>query len=132
MLEGLEPSIALTGGPWYTDNELDTEFIQNLTEACYRLISDIVRPPCPMHAPADPPQSFPKRRAGGTEHALYPISNAPAYPTADSVRHALRRAKLTETDLSVEHVEMLLNILVLDGKVEKVRPPPLTPVSCSA
>lgn len=42
MLEGIEPSIALTGGPWYTDNELDTEFIQNLTEACYKLISDIV------------------------------------------------------------------------------------------
>ena len=43
MLEGIEPSIALTGGPWYTDNELDTEFIQNLTEACYKFISDIVR-----------------------------------------------------------------------------------------
>lgn len=50
MLEGIEPSIALTGGPWYTDNELDTEFIQNLTEACYKLISDIVShtpPPSP-------------------------------------------------------------------------------------
>jgi DNA-directed RNA polymerase III subunit RPC6 len=42
MLEGIEPSISLTGGPWYTDNELDTEFIQNLTEACYKLIRDIV------------------------------------------------------------------------------------------
>jgi len=42
MLEGLEPSIALTGGPWYTDNELDTEFIQNLTDVCHKLISDIV------------------------------------------------------------------------------------------
>ena len=41
MLEGIEPSIALTGGPWYTDNELDTEFIQNLTEACFKFISDI-------------------------------------------------------------------------------------------
>ena len=42
MLEGMEPSIALTGGPWYTDNELDTEFIQNLTDACYKFISDLV------------------------------------------------------------------------------------------
>jgi len=48
MLEGLEPSIALTGGPWYTDNELDTEFIQNLTEACYKIISATVR--CPLDA----------------------------------------------------------------------------------
>lgn len=45
MLEGLEPSIALTGGPWYTDNELDTEFIQHLMDACYKFICDIVRHP---------------------------------------------------------------------------------------
>lgn len=42
MLAGLEPSISLTGGPWYTDNELDTEFIKHLMDACYKLISDIV------------------------------------------------------------------------------------------
>ncbi|PPQ72523.1 hypothetical protein CVT24_004829 [Panaeolus cyanescens] len=104
MLEGLEPSISLTGGPWYTDNELDTEFIQNLMEACYRLISDI---------------TFPKVR-GGSDNLLYPISNAPKYPTADQIRTSLRKARLTETELSVEHVEMLLNVLVLDGKIEKL------------
>lgn len=43
MLESLEPSIALTGGPWYTDNELDTEFIQHLMEACLKFIRDLVR-----------------------------------------------------------------------------------------
>ncbi|KIJ94152.1 hypothetical protein K443DRAFT_683996 [Laccaria amethystina LaAM-08-1] len=104
MLEGLEPSIALTGGPWYTDNELDTEFIQNLTEACYKFISDL---------------SFPKRKEGAPG-ALYPISNAPQYPTAQHIRNSLRKARLTETDLTVEHVEMLLNVLVLDGKIEKL------------
>lgn len=104
MLEGLEPSIALTGGPWYTDNELDTEFIQNLTEACFKFISDL---------------SFPKRKEGAPG-ALYPISNAPQYPTAQHIRNSLRKARLTETDLTVEHVEMLLNVLVLDGKIEKL------------
>ncbi|KAF9563689.1 hypothetical protein CPC08DRAFT_686206 [Agrocybe pediades] len=104
MLEGLEPSIALTGGPWYTDNELDTEFIQNLTDVCYKLISDI---------------SFPKRR-NEQDNTLYPISNSPQYPTADHIRHSLKKARLTETELSVEHVEMLLNVLILDGKIEKI------------
>jgi DNA-directed RNA polymerase III subunit RPC6 len=42
MLSGLDPSVALTGGPWYTDNELDTEFIQHLTEACLKFIRDQV------------------------------------------------------------------------------------------
>ena len=52
--------------------------------------------------------------------ALYPISNPPKYPTAESIRNSLRKARLTETDLTVEHVEMLLNVLILDGKIEKV------------
>ncbi|KAJ3537369.1 hypothetical protein NMY22_g5611 [Coprinellus aureogranulatus] len=102
MLEGLEPSVALTGGPWYTDNELDTEFIQHLMDACYKFIYDM---------------SFPKRR-DAPEGALYPISNQPEYPSAQSIRNSLRKARLTETDLSVEHVESLLNVLVLDGRIE--------------
>ncbi|KAF5363655.1 hypothetical protein D9756_000855 [Leucocoprinus leucothites] len=104
MLEGLEPSISLTGGPWYTDNELDNEFIDNLTEASYKFIRDL---------------SFPKRR-DGNDGALYGPSNPPKYPTAQHIRNLLKRARLTETELSVEHVEMLLNVLVLDGKIEKL------------
>ncbi|XP_006459884.1 hypothetical protein AGABI2DRAFT_202311 [Agaricus bisporus var. bisporus H97] len=105
MLEGLEPSISLTGGPWYTDNELDTEFIQHLTEVCYKFVRDT---------------TFPKRKEGGGEGVLYAISNPPRYPTAQDIRSSLKKAKLTETELSVEHVEMLLNVLILDGKIEKL------------
>ncbi|KAF8665701.1 hypothetical protein AX16_000153 [Volvariella volvacea WC 439] len=105
MLFNLEPSIALTGGPWYTDNELDTEFIQHLTDACLKFIRDL---------------TFPKRRAGANDSALYALSNPPQYPTAQHIRNSLRQARITETDLSVEHVEMLLNVLVLDGEIEKL------------
>lgn len=42
MLYSLEPSVSLTGGPWYTDNELDTEFIKHLTDACLKFIRDLV------------------------------------------------------------------------------------------
>ncbi|KAF5370019.1 hypothetical protein D9758_001262 [Tetrapyrgos nigripes] len=105
MLEGLEPSVTLTGGPWYQDNELDTEFIESLVKACYKIIRDA---------------SFPQRRTHHTEGALYPISKSPQYPTAQQIRNALRQARLTDIDLSVEHVEMLLNVLVLDGEIEKL------------
>ena len=43
MLAHLEPSVELTGGPWYTDNELDTEFIKLLSTACLHYIRDCVR-----------------------------------------------------------------------------------------
>jgi len=38
----LEPSVELTGGPWYTDNELDAEFIKSLCSACLRYIRERV------------------------------------------------------------------------------------------
>ncbi len=43
MLYHLEPSVEMTGGPWYTDHELDTEFIKLLCSACLRFIRDRVR-----------------------------------------------------------------------------------------
>ncbi|KAI0943330.1 hypothetical protein AcW1_002518 [Taiwanofungus camphoratus] len=109
MLYHLEPSVEMTGGPWYTDNELDTEFIKLLCSACLRFIRD---------------RSIPKQKV--SEHRslhsfpLYPISAAPSYPTAQQILTFLSKSRITETQLSVDHVEMLLNVLVLDGEIEKV------------
>ena len=36
------------------------------------------------------------------------------------VLNFLRKSRITETMLDVEHVEMLLGVLVLDGEVERV------------
>lgn len=44
MLFHLEPSVEVTGGPWYTDKELDVEFIKLLSKACLKFIRDRVRP----------------------------------------------------------------------------------------
>lgn len=39
MLFNLQPSSEVTGGAWYTDQELDTEFIDSLKTACLKYIS---------------------------------------------------------------------------------------------
>ncbi|KAI0337958.1 hypothetical protein BDW22DRAFT_1409769 [Trametopsis cervina] len=113
MLFHLEPSVEMTGGPWYTDKELDTEFIKLLSAACLKFIRD---------------RSFPratksKTRAeeeGAQQRMLYSISGAPAYPTAAQVQTFLNKSRITETQLTVDHVEMLLNVLVIDGDVERI------------
>ncbi|KAJ6510024.1 RNA polymerase Rpc34 subunit-domain-containing protein [Mycena vitilis] len=125
MLEHIEPSVGLTGGPWYTESELDTVFIETISKACLKFIRDVVRlrtilPLACVHRLTPVSQSFPKQRKEAQEGALFPISNAPRYPTAAQVHNTLRQARLTETELSVEHVEMLLDVLVLDGEVEKL------------
>lgn len=38
MLFDLEPSADLTGGAWYTDQELDLEFIEELSRQCFKYI----------------------------------------------------------------------------------------------
>ena len=43
MLEALVPNATVTGGPWYTDNEFDTEFIKLLKQACLKFIQNEVR-----------------------------------------------------------------------------------------
>ena len=65
-------------------------------------------------------QSFPKRRSNQSQATLYPISSLPEYPNAQNVLQFLKQSRITETTLSVEHVESLLNVLVLDGEIERV------------
>ncbi|KAH7882932.1 RNA polymerase Rpc34 subunit-domain-containing protein [Phlebopus sp. FC_14] len=107
MLAHLEPSVELTGGPWYTDNELDTEFIKLLSTACLHYIRD---------------RSFPNQRGKRSTRSqrLYAIGAAPSYPSAQQIQHFLDKSKITETELGVEHVEMLLRVLELDGEIEKI------------
>lgn len=142
MMAHLEPSVELTGGPWYTDGELDTEFIKLLCSACLRFIRDRVRlipsysfPSCHLFKPfvCDPgtslmphlvTQSFPKQKRSEdmpeSSQPLFSISNSPSYPSSQHVLSFLEKSRITETQLTEAHVESLLNVLVLDGDVEKV------------
>ena len=43
MLSELTPSIELTGGPWYSDNDLDKEFVESLIKLCLQVIKKGVR-----------------------------------------------------------------------------------------
>ncbi|KAI0305368.1 RNA polymerase Rpc34 subunit-domain-containing protein [Multifurca ochricompacta] len=108
MMAHLEPSVELTGGPWYTDNELDTEFIKLLCSACLRYIRERT---LPKHK-HDEGSSF-------SLQPLYPVNAGISYPNAKEVLAFLTKSKITETQFTEEHVEMLLNVLVLDGEVER-------------
>lgn len=108
MLFGLTPSIELSGGPWYTDNELDTGFINELSMAILNFVRS---------------KSFPKN---GQSRALFPTSHTSQLPSAKSIHSYLRSSNLTETELEVEHVASLLDILVYDEQIEKI---PVLPFS---
>ncbi|EIW79795.1 hypothetical protein CONPUDRAFT_144945 [Coniophora puteana RWD-64-598 SS2] len=110
MLAHLEPSVELTGGPWYTDNELDTEFIKLLSAACLHYIRERSFPKPAKRTNKDRPDQF----------RLYAPGAAPAYPSSEEIQHFLSKRKIANTELGVEHVEMLLKVLELDGEIEKI------------
>ncbi|TBU23658.1 RNA polymerase Rpc34 subunit-domain-containing protein [Dichomitus squalens] len=106
MLAHLEPSVELTGGPWYTDKELDAEFIKLLSDVCLKIVRD---------------HSFPKATQGEDTpvRQLYPLTHS-SYPTASQILELIKKIRVTETELTVHHVEMILEVLILDGKTEKI------------
>lgn len=129
MLYHLEPSVEITGGPWYSDNELDMEFIKTLSQASLKFIRDRVRTHPWLYTESYSImssfftliqifQSFARHKSN--KRLLYASSEAPSYPSATQILAMLSKSKITETPLTVEHVEMLLNVLVIDGLVERV------------
>ncbi|KAI9061468.1 RNA polymerase Rpc34 [Trametes sanguinea] len=71
MLVNVQPAVELTGGPWYTDKELDTEFIKLLSDVCLKIVQD-----------RSTPKAIPGE--GNRGRRLYPLSYSP-YPTANQV-----------------------------------------------
>ncbi|MCO5604659.1 hypothetical protein L7F22_058829 [Adiantum nelumboides] len=114
MLYNMTPSVELSGGPWYTDNELDTVFIESLCRALYQYISHET---WPLQLQDRDEAAMEKE---GNPTRLFPASHTPDLPSAQSCLKWLRDKKLTPTKLAVKDVKSLLDTLVWDGKIEKV------------
>lgn len=76
----LEPSVELTGGPWYTDNELDTEFIKLLCSACLRYVRERVCYNSSRLILADPITCRHSQNTGVTTAVSPPPSLCAQYP----------------------------------------------------
>lgn len=114
MLYNLTPSVELSGGPWYTDNELDTVFIESLCTALYRHISRETWPPHRLD------REEAAKEIDGNSTRLLPAACTPDLPSARSCLNWLVKSKLTATKLAEQDVKSLLDTLVWDGKIEKV------------
>ncbi|KAI7901384.1 RNA polymerase Rpc34 [Cokeromyces recurvatus] len=104
MLFNVTPSSEVTGGAWYTDQELDVDFIESLKTACLKYIMS---------------RSFP--RIEGVPDAVFGADHE-HYPTAAEVRRFITESRISSIDLSVKDITSLLDVLVYDGVVEKKLP----------
>ncbi|CAG8498838.1 3652_t:CDS:2 [Ambispora gerdemannii] len=99
MLSHLTPSEDISGGPWFSDQKLDVDFVESLTEAVYRFILS---------------RSFPK----GNPDAVY-CTFHPSYPTATQIHRFITESKISDVELELANINSLLDLLIFDGKVER-------------
>ncbi|CAO3680864.1 unnamed protein product [Umbelopsis vinacea] len=101
MLYELTPSSEVTGGAWYTDQELDTDFIDTLATACYKYIYS---------------RSFPRDK-----NLIYKAGYG-HYPTASEVKRFIHEKRISSVELSLQDIICLLDLLIHDDMIEKKMP----------
>ncbi|CUS21013.1 LAQU0S02e03752g1_1 [Lachancea quebecensis] len=106
MLYNLQPSIEVTGGPWFTDSELDVEFINSLLTIVWRFVSERTYP-----------NGF-NNFTGGKE-VLY-AAHVNNFATTDDILEFIISAKVANVELSTADIRSLCQVLVYDNKLEKV------------
>lgn len=93
MLYELEPSQEIAGGPWFTDFELDCEFVEELVGSTFKLLK-------PKISPDD-------------QTSIFPLNHP--YPTLESLGVLIRESRICNTDLQAENVQQILTRLFYDG-----------------
>lgn len=103
MLHDVEPSLEITGGPWFSENELDTEFIEGLAMACLKFIAS-------RSAPSD-----------GNLETLLPVEYS-GYATLEQIHTFITVSGITNVEIGISDLEFVVHALMYDGKIEKVFP----------
>ncbi|XP_011303497.1 DNA-directed RNA polymerase III subunit RPC6 [Fopius arisanus] len=100
MLYNLEPDRSVTGGAWYQDQDFEAEFVDVLNQQCYRFLEL-------------------KREEMKTVRGGPIIARNVTFASSKEVWQFISDLGISKVNLSVEDLEMILNTLVYDGKVER-------------
>ncbi|CAK9440035.1 uncharacterized protein LODBEIA_P41350 [Lodderomyces beijingensis] len=102
MLYNLQPSLEVTGGAWFTDSELDTEFIDTVSMIIWRFIYSA---------------TFPKEESNALQSS-YDARSPGA--NMDQIMQFLSSSNVLQVELELNDVQSLCNLLVFDDKIEQV------------
>jgi len=101
MLYDLEPDRSVTGGSWYSDQDFESEFVQVLHQQCLKFLKQKISIASKMH-PNDPAA----------------LKNG-SFVSSREMWNFINELGISKVKLSVEDIEMILETLIYDGKVEK-------------
>ncbi|KAJ3208928.1 34-kDa subunit of RNA polymerase III (C) [Entophlyctis luteolus] len=109
MLYDLTPSEEITGGAWYTDQELDVAFIEGLADISFKFISARSYPKAP-----------PGMDAVDMQSTIHPPEYS-GYASTRDVHSCLKKSGILKVDLALEDVQTLVDRLWYDGKIMRMK-----------
>ncbi|CAL1537310.1 unnamed protein product [Lymnaea stagnalis] len=100
MLYNLEPDQSVTGGPWYSASEFESEFVEILNAQAHKFLQQRV---------VDANKVYPEE----------PWTRLQAsYASAEDVLKYITNLGISKVNLSVKDMESILDTLIFDGKAE--------------
>lgn len=111
ILFNLEPDQSVTGGPWFTDQDFESEFVEVVSQQCFKFLqhkSSVSQPPTSALSAADIDPILKRNAAFASSHEVWEF---------------ISKLGISKVNLTVSHIEMLLDALVYDGKVERTAAP---------
>ncbi|XP_013067166.1 DNA-directed RNA polymerase III subunit RPC6-like [Biomphalaria glabrata] len=100
MLYNLEPDQSVTGGPWYSASEFESEFVEILNAQAHKFL---------QQRALDANKVYPEE----------PWTRLQAsYATADDVLKYITNLGISKVNLTVKDMEAILDTLIFDGKAE--------------
>lgn len=110
MLYNYLPSEEVTGGPWYTDSELDTEFIENIMTVVWRFISQKTFP-----------AAFSEAQSNKNPLQCVHPANYSGYATLSMITDFISDRKISLVDLSLNDIRSVCTALIYDDKIEEIK-----------
>ena len=95
MLYNLEPSSEITGGPWFTDFELDSQFVEDLVDSVLKIINS--------------------KMNLNIKETIFPVDFT--YPTIKDIAFSLSSLRITNADLSHDNIRQIVERLYFDGSI---------------
>lgn len=105
MLYHLQPSIDVTGGPWFTDTELDSEFIALLLRLVWQYVVQATFPENMGHVDPEKQKSH--------------LPDFQNYPSLDDIHSFVAQSGISTVELGLTDIISLCDVLIYDDKLER-------------
>lgn len=120
MLYNLQPSIELTGGPWFTDSELDTEFVESLLGIVWKYVVTKSYPsPFATSTASSTGDNVHNPNAVNKVQCSY-AAQYENYPSLYDIQQFIQKTGITSVELSIGDIKSLCDVLIFEDKIEKV------------